>query len=80
MDGSAGGSAQRSRAFARALEQHVDVPILLWDERLTSEAATEAMLEAGVPRMKRRERIDAFAAAAILQGALDALDAAGAGT
>lgn len=75
MDGSAGGSAQRSRAFSRSLEGELELPILLWDERLSSETAQEAMLEAGIPRMKRRERIDAFAAAAILQSALDALDA-----
>ncbi|MBZ6379116.1 Holliday junction resolvase RuvX [Pacificimonas aurantium] len=73
MDGTSGPSAQRSRAFARTLEHEFDLPILLWDERLSSEAATEAMLNAGVPRMKRRERIDAFAAMLILDGALAAL-------
>ncbi|MEE4349900.1 MAG: Holliday junction resolvase RuvX [Pacificimonas sp.] len=75
MDGTPGPGAQRSRAFARTLEEYFDLPILLHDERLSSEEATEAMLAAGIPRMKRRTRIDAFAALLILESALRALPA-----
>ncbi|EMD83136.1 Holliday junction resolvase RuvX [Pacificimonas flava] len=73
MDGSGGPAAQRVRAFGRALEAAFPLPVMLWDERLTSEAAQEAMAEAGVPRARWPEKIDAHAAALILRGAMEAL-------
>lgn len=73
LDGTGGPSAQRSRAFARTLEAAFDLPLLLWDESLTSVAAEEAMAEAGIPRAKWAEKIDAHAAAVILQDAIDRL-------
>ncbi len=73
MDGSAGRRAQSVRAFARSLEDAFDMPVLQWDERLSTYAADEAMKEAGVRRDKRAERIDSAAASIILQGALDRL-------
>ena len=50
------------------------LPFIIWDERLSTVAAERAMLEADMSRAKRAERIDAAAAAHILQGALDRLE------
>lgn len=71
MDGSEGPRAQSVRAFVRNLGAYCDLPVLLWDERLSTVAAERAMIEADVSRKKRAERIDAVAAAFILQGVLD---------
>jgi len=73
MDGSEGPRAQASRAFARNLEGKLDLPVVFWDERLSTVAAERAMIEADLSRRKRAERIDAAAASFILQGALDRL-------
>ena len=73
MDGSEGPRAQATRAFARNLLGRIELPILLWDERLSSVAAERAMLEADMSRSKRSEAIDHVAAGFILQGALDRL-------
>jgi len=73
MDGSEGPRAQATRAFARNLAPLTDIPVVLWDERLSTYAAEQAMLEADMSRKKRAEKIDAVAAAIILQGALDRL-------
>ena len=73
MDGSEGPRAQATRAFVRNLEGKLDLPVAFWDERLSTVAAERAMLEADLSRKKRAEKIDAAAAAFILQGALDRL-------
>ena len=73
MDGSEGPRAQSVRAFVRNLAGLTELPILFWDERLSTVAAERAMIDAGLSRAKRGERIDAAAAAFILQGALDRL-------
>jgi putative Holliday junction resolvase len=73
MDGSEGPRAQSSRAYARNLEQHLDLPILLWDERWSTQSAEAAMIESDLSRAKRAEQIDAQAAAVILQGVIDRL-------
>ena len=73
MDGTAGPKAQAARAFARNLTGVVELPILLWDERLSTVAVTRAMIEADTSRKKRAEIVDKVAAAYILQGALDRL-------
>lgn len=73
MDGSEGPRAQATRAFIRNMSKHTDLPFVLWDERLSTVAAEEAMIEADISRKKRAEKIDAVAAAIILQGALDRL-------
>jgi putative Holliday junction resolvase len=73
MDGSEGPRAQSSRAFARNLERISDLPILLWDERLSTVAAERALLEADTSRKRRAEIIDSVAAGIILQGLLDRL-------
>lgn len=72
MDGTASPRSQSSKAFARNIED-LGLPILLWDERLSTVAAERAMIEADLSRAKRAERIDNAAAAHILQGAIDAL-------
>ncbi|WP_034491489.1 Holliday junction resolvase RuvX [Afifella pfennigii] len=73
MDGSEGPRAQASRAFARNLRGLTALPMTFWDERLSTMAVERAMVEADLSRAKRAERIDAAAAAYILQGALDRL-------
>ncbi len=73
MNGTAGPRAQSVRAFSRSIEDALGLPVLHWDERLSSVAAEEAMIAAGMNRKARAERIDAMAAAEILRGALDRL-------
>lgn len=72
MDGSGSPRSQGARAMARNLED-LGLPILMWDERWTTQAAERAMIEQDFSRAKRAERIDSHAAALILQGAIDAL-------
>ena len=73
MDGSEGPRAQSCRAFARNVAEKLDLPVVLWDERLTTTAAERTLLEADTSRKRRAEVIDALAAQFILQGALDRL-------
>jgi putative Holliday junction resolvase len=73
MDGSEGPRAQSTRAFARNLARHTDLPIALWDERLSTAAVERELIAADASRKKRAAVIDAHAAAFILQGALDRL-------
>jgi putative holliday junction resolvase len=75
MDGSEGPRAQATRAFARNLSRLTAMPLILWDERLST-AAVERMLIAGdTSRARRAELKDKLAAAWILQGVLDRLAA-----
>jgi len=71
MDGSDSPRTQSTRAFARNLAP-LELPVLLWDERWSTQAVERAMIEADVSRAKRAANIDKLAAAHILQGALDA--------
>jgi putative Holliday junction resolvase len=73
MDGSEGPRAQSTRAFARNFAALCPLPILFWDERLSTVAAEKALLEADTTRKRRAEVIDQVAAGYILQGALDRL-------
>jgi putative Holliday junction resolvase len=73
MDGSEGPRCQSVRQFAANLLAVRDIPIAFWDERLSTAAVERAMIAADLSRKKRAKRIDAAAAAYILQGALDAL-------
>jgi putative Holliday junction resolvase len=75
MDGSEGPRAQASRAFARNLAKLTELPIGLWDERLSTAAVERELIAQDVSRARRAEVIDAHAAAFILQGALDRLRA-----
>lgn len=77
MDGSEGPRAQASRAFVRNMARLTDLPFLFWDERLSTVAAERALIEMDVSRRKRETRIDSAAAAFILQGVLDRLQALG---
>jgi len=72
MDGSDSPRTQSVRAFARNLAP-LELPVLLWDERWSTQAVERAMISADVSRAKRAEKVDALAAAHILQGAIDAL-------
>ena len=73
MDGSEGPRCQSTRAFARNLARLTDLPIGFWDERLSSFAAEQILIEAGASRARRGEVIDKVAAGIILQGFLDRL-------
>lgn len=73
MDGSEGPRCQSTRAFARNLSRLTDLPIGYWDERLSTIAATRALLEADTTRKRRSQVIDHVAAGYILQGMLDRL-------
>ena len=72
MDGSDSPRTQSVRAFARNLAP-LGLPVLLWDERWSTQAVERAMIDADVSRAKRAEAVDKLAAAHILQGAIDAL-------
>jgi putative Holliday junction resolvase len=71
LDGSEGPRVQSTRAFARNLARVAPLPILLWDERLTTAAAERMLIEADASRKRRAEVIDKVAATIILQTALD---------
>lgn len=71
LDGSEGPRAQATRAFARNVNQKSSLPILLWDERMTTQAAERLLIEADSSRKRRGEVVDKMAATLILQGALD---------
>ena len=73
MDGSEGPRAQATRAFARNLAAVTPLPIVFWDERLSTVAAERALIEADASRRRRAAVIDHVAAGFILQGLLDRL-------
>jgi putative Holliday junction resolvase len=73
MDGTEGPRAQSTRAFARNFAKLTELPIALWDERLSTAAVERELIAADVGRKKRAAVIDQHAAAFILQGALDRL-------
>lgn len=73
LDGSDGPAAQSARAFGRNWSGHSPVPLLFWDERLSTLAVTRTLIEADASRRRRSEVVDKMAAAYILQGALDRL-------
>jgi putative Holliday junction resolvase len=73
MDGSEGPRAQSTRAFARNFSRLTELPIALWDERLSTAAVERELVGMDVSRARRAEVIDEHAAVFILQGALDRL-------
>jgi putative Holliday junction resolvase len=73
LDGSEGPRAQSTRAFARNLAPHVEVPMVFWDERLSTAAVERHLIEGDASRKRRAEVVDRMAAAYILQGALERL-------
>lgn len=72
MDGSRGDSAKRAAAFAAQLEKLSGLPVVLWDERLTTVSATGILNQANVRGSKRKQVVDTVAATVILQEYLDA--------
>ncbi|WP_461159756.1 Holliday junction resolvase RuvX [Sphingobium sp. TomMM35A] len=72
LDGSESPRSQASRAFARNIAD-LGLPILLWDERWSTQAVTRTLLEADASRARRGELVDKLAASYILQGAIDGL-------
>jgi putative Holliday junction resolvase len=72
LDGTEGDAAVAARALADEASRQTGLPVEMWDERLSSVAAERALLESGMRRERRRETIDAVAAAIMLQGWLDA--------
>lgn len=72
MDGSYGPATEKVRAFAEKLKQKTDVPIVEWDERLSTVSAHNALREAGLDGRKRKGVVDKVAAQIILQNYLDA--------
>jgi len=74
LDGTEGISARRSRAFAARVGRLASVPVVMWDERLTTAAAERSLREAGVRGKRRREVVDQAAATLLLQTYLDHLE------
>jgi putative Holliday junction resolvase len=71
MNGTYGPAAEKARAFVAALRQVLTAPVQTWDERLTTVQAHRALIETGMRREKRKERVDQTAAAILLQSYLD---------
>ena len=72
MDGTEGPRADKTRRFARRLRDATQKPVLMWDERLSTFMAEQALIEAGVRRDKRKSVVDMLAAQVILRSYLDA--------
>lgn len=72
MDGSRGPAARKVEEVAERLRKRLAIPVDFWDERLTTKAAHDVLIEAGTRRDKRRGLVDKVAAQFILQGYLDA--------
>ncbi len=73
MDGTYGEAATKAREFVAALKDVIVVPIRTWDERLTTVSAAKALRSGGIKAANQRGKIDAAAAAVLLQGYLDSL-------
>ncbi|PRS15823.1 Holliday junction resolvase RuvX [Bacillus pumilus] len=74
MNGTVGPRGEASQSFAKVLENTYNVPVVLWDERLSTMAAEKMLISADVSRQKRKKVIDKMAAVMILQGYLDSLN------
>ena len=73
MDASQGPRSQHARALARSIIERRDIPVALWDERLSTAGVERVLLEADASRARREEVVDKLAATWILQGAIDRL-------
>lgn len=71
MNDTLGDRVHLTLEFKEKLERRTGLPVIMWDERLTTVAAENAMMEAGIRRENRKEYVDKIAAALILQGYLD---------
>lgn len=73
MDGTLGERANRVKILAERLKEKLDIPVILWDERLSTVAAEKILLAGDVSRKKRKKVIDKMAASVILQSYLDSM-------
>lgn len=73
MNDTLGPRVQATEEFKKTLERRTNLPVILWDERLTTVAADKIMMETGVRRENRKDYVDQIAATLILQGYLDFL-------
>ena len=71
MNNTIGERAEKSLAFKEMLERRTGLPVVMWDERLTTVAANRTLIESGVRRENRKDYVDMLAAVYILQGYLD---------
>ena len=71
MNNTIGDRAEKSLAFKEMLERRTGLPVVMWDERLTTVSANRTLMEAGVRRERRKDYVDQIAAVYILQGYLD---------
>lgn len=71
MNNTEGERVEKTKAFKENIERRTGLPVILWDERLTTVAADKAMMEAGIRREHRKDYVDMIAAQFILQGYLD---------
>lgn len=71
MDGSSGPRTQSTRTFISNIAKHIALPMLLWDERMSTMAVERMMVEADLTRQRRAKLVDKLAACYILQGAID---------
>lgn len=74
MDNTEGDRCEKTREFAEMLERRTGLTVILWDERLTTVAAEQILMDGGVRREQRKEYVDKIAASLILQGYLDSLN------
>ena len=74
MNNTIGERAEKSLAFKEMLERRTGLPVVMWDERLTTVAANRTLIEGGVRRENRKDYVDMLAAVYILQGYLDSRD------
>lgn len=74
MNNTLGERAEKTMAFKEMLERRTGLPVVMWDERLTTVAADRTLIEAGVRRENRKEYVDMLAAVYILQGYLDSCE------
>lgn len=77
LNGAEGPQAKKVRTYIEKLETVIDIPYVLWDERLSTVAVTRTLLEADMSRKRRSEVVDKMAATFILQGVLDFFSAIG---
>jgi putative Holliday junction resolvase len=73
MNNTEGERCEKTKEFKEMLEKRCGLPVILWDERLTTVAADQSMMEMGIRRENRKEYVDEIAAIFILQGYLDYL-------
>ena len=71
MNNTVGERGEKTEEFKQMVERRTGLPVVLWDERLTTVAADRAMIEAGIRRENRKKYVDRIAATFILQGYLD---------